>query len=508
MPCEYWLSADKRTRQYFIKQPSLGWDDTTGGQTWTFSGDSSRFIWVCDVFSEAAGLLGDDYNADTGYWHYGTHRYPNLNSSDYYTCRGMNAKRLKNDRAIDIGIAELHSNNDDVPQNLYDASAQGIQETTDPNAPKKVIYDENGWTIDPSQEQGSSSTPIIPDTTYEWENNGWTGWYEKNEIVKCVADDRWYKRTWAPAKYSPSARFVGAQPYWSVEKRQRFPNPSPFLCERPAGMDYSTSTSGALPEEDMPTSNWCTSRPYDNDDDNRRHLLHWQYALYFNLARSYPQEAVADQRTLRKRFFMYSTGGSTAVATYAVQCNDPDNPNIDERYVAPHESGSPYSAADYIDQVPADWETTMEEWMESEDNQMPTIDDEDAVFDEWISKLGSSYFFKYEDRQGYWVGEEGYETEILPSQIRSGGKYAIIDEYGTETIRPLPPPTIQSVILWQRAVQLPDIPVLHGILIRVDGTHRRRRVETRSQWRYAKAQLDAIRQYGHRIDIPECRAAQ
>lgn len=441
MPCEYWLDADKRTRQHHIKQPSVGWDDTTGGQTWTFSGDSSRFIWVRDEFSETAEILDGDYNIDTGgMYYYGTHRYPNLNSAEYYTCRGMNAKRLKDDHSIDIGTGTPHSDNDKVPQNLYDTSVQGIQEATSPDAPKKVVYDENGWSIDSSPSQDDADPSIIPDTTYQWENDGWTGWYEKNEVVKCVADNRWYKRTWTPIRYAPAARFAGAQPYWSVLKRQGFPNPSPFLCERPTGLEYSTHSSGALPEETTPTSNWCTSRPYDNDDDNRRHLLHWQYALYFNLARVYPQETVEDQRTLRRRFFMYASGND-AVAFYVVQCTDPANPDIDGRYAIPHEQeGSSRTASDYIDQVPADWETTMEEWMESEDNQNPTIDDENAVFDEWLAKLGSQYFFKYEDREGYWVSDGYYETEILPSQIRSGGKYATIDEYGTETIHALPQP--------------------------------------------------------------------
>lgn len=443
MPCEYWLDADKRSRQYFIKQPSLGWEDTSGGQVWTFSGDRSRFIWVCDMFSETRELLGDDYNVDAGLGSYiGTRRYPNLLSSYNHTCFGMNAKRLKDDLSIDIGTGTPHSDNNRVPQSLYNTTitpddVQDDVETLD--EPKKVVYSETGWTIDQSGNQDSSSPPPVPNNTYQWENDGWTGWYEKNELVKCVVDERWYKRTWSPTRYSPTARFTGAHPYWTVEKRQNFPNPSPFLCNRPDGLEYSSSSSGELPEENVPTANWCTSRPYDNDEANRNHLLHWQYALYFNLARTYPREGVADQRTLRRHFFMYSSGNG--VTFTSVQCNDPDNPDIDARYISPHEQeDANYSALDYIDHVPADWETAMEEWMESEDNQNPTIDDEDAIFDDWISRLGQAFFFPYEDKESYWVGEAHEETEILPTQIRAGGKYATTDGEGNEILLPLPQP--------------------------------------------------------------------
>lgn len=425
MPCEYWLDEEMKTRQYFIKRGWAGFaeagKDTAGGQTWTFSGDSSKFIWVQNAFAEAEGLLGDDYEPDTGgQYYYVNKRLPNLHGSRHYTCAGMNAKRLKDT------IPSTPSGNRDnakVPHEKYSFLSSGNTSGGQPSGATVTVptYSENG--IDTNEQtESSSGQPEEPLKTLQWETDGWTGWYDKDEIIHCSVDDEWYIRSWSPMRYSTTSRFAGQQPYWSLQKRQAFPNPSPWLCDSSEGTQrYSKDTidehhPSVLPESlaGVAESHWCTdTRAYDNDEDTRIHLLHWEYALYFGLARVYPATMPDNPKKLRKHLFIYSTGNVNPL--YKLQFIV-ENANEDGEYVAPHEQeayGYLLKGENLVDEVPADWETLMEEYADENDGYPADIETEDSLFSEWISSLGSGYFMRFEDRDIRWYNRGGTQLEII-----------------------------------------------------------------------------------------------
>lgn len=428
MPCEYWLDEEMKTRQYFIKKEWADFaeagEDTAGGQTWTFSGDNSKFIWVQNTFAEAEKLLGDDYEPDAeGKQYYINNRLPNLHGSRYYTCAGMNAKRLKDT------IPSTPSGNRDntrIPHEKYSFLSSNDSSGGSPAGATVTVptYSENG--IDTNEQTGSPpAQPEKPLKTLQWEIGGWTGWYDKDEIIHCPVDDEWYIRSWSPMRYSTTSRFEGQQPYWSLQKRQNFPNPSPWLCDSPEGTQrYSKDTideqhRSVLPESlaGVAESHWCTdTRAYDNDEDTRIHLLHWEYALYFGLARVYPSTMPDNRKKLRKHLFIYSTGNVNPL--YKLQFIV-ENANDDGEYVAPHEQdahGYLVNGENLVDEVPADWETLMEEYADENEGHPTDIETENSLFSEWISSLGSGYFMRFEDRDIRWYnrgGHNGTQLEIV-----------------------------------------------------------------------------------------------
>ena len=427
MPCEYWLDAEKRTRQYFIKKNwGKGWEDTTGGQTWTFAGDETHFVWVNDTFDEAERLLGDDYDdewKDATYtiWHsYNerydcTHRLPNfteLSSNAVYFFNGMNAKRLKNDLSSLIE-GRSHSDNSSIVHNDYQDEAQDKSDHKDTSKHTGTFTD-MGWVEDSS----SSSEPLESIETIKWEPNGWTGWYEKGELVKSTVDEKWYRREWSPMGYTESARFGGDQPFWSMEKRQSFPNPPPHLC---------------TPCSDTESTGMFPNAKYDNDEANRIHNLHIEYAMYFNLSRIYPYPSPDEPAMLRRHFFVYVNHGSTKETDKAifvpVYFDGASYPPPHEQ----HENESQYDKDDLIDEMPADFDTLIEEY-EEEFGTIDDIDTESEIFSEWLSTLGSNYFMRYEDRRIYWHNDNWNTVEITESMRRNN-----MYEYNG-TLYPLPTP--------------------------------------------------------------------
>ena len=437
MPCEYWIDADKRTRQYFIKRKWTPTTDTNGGETWTASEDKYHFVWVPCVFADAEQLVVD-YNVDGSYGSLPVHRLPNLYSAQNYVCNGMNAKRLKNDRSNEDGS----SRNDVVLQNDYQDSAQ-VKSAGDASKPHQVIYTADGIEILPNEEGDITPHAL---NKYKWEDGGWTGWYESDETVKCSVDEKWYKRTWKPINYKPESRL------WNREKRQRFPNPSPWLCDtnepRYSSEPVTEHNPSKLHGLSGVRSHWCTTKVYDNDEANRIHLLHWEYALYFNLTRQYPQNFNGDEATLRRHFFMYatpSTNPSDNVYFRNTRISSgkytPPTPYQSEgnTYVEGHvvTGGEPFG------ETAADIETLMEEYM-VENGAITDIETENAVFADWLSTLGSSYFMCFEDRDIMWNYLDEYHTEkreITQADIRDGNMYVSrVDYGGNEILAPLPDP--------------------------------------------------------------------
>ena len=464
MPCEYWLDEEMKTRQYFIKREWADFaeagKDTAGGQTWTFSGDNSKFIWVQNTFSEAQGLLGDDYEPDTGgQYYYVNRRLPNLHSSSYYTCAGMNAKRLKDT------IPSTPSGNRDntkIPHEKYSFLSSNDQSEGQTTGATVTVptYSENG--VDTNERTESSpEQPEKPLKTLQWETDGWTGWYDKDEIIHCSIDDEWYIRSWSPMRYSTESRFGGQQPYWSQQKRQSFPNPSPWLCDSSEGTQrYSTDTIDAQHQSVLPESlagvaesHWCTdTRAYDNDEDTRIHLLHWEYALYFGLARVYPERLPDNPKTLRRHFFIYSTDSVNQL--YKLQFIV-ENADGNGEYVAPHDRGSDWyvfaKEENLVNEIPADWETLMEEYADENGGYPTDIETENSLFSEWISALGSGYFMRFEDRDIRWYSSGGYyDTQLeIVDYRRNDHEDGTFDytiwvetgsDYTTYTVSSLPSP--------------------------------------------------------------------
>jgi hypothetical protein len=203
-----------------------------------------------------------------------------------------------------------------------------------------------------------------------------------------------------------------------LQKRQNFPNPSPWLCDSSESTQrYSKDTIDAQHQSILPESlggvaesHWCTdTRAYDNDEDTRIHLLHWEYAMYFGLARVYPERLPDNPKTLRKHFFIYSTGSVNPL--YKLQFSV-RNADVDGEYTAPHDQNTGLDTIakeeNLVDEIPADWETLMEEYAD-ENNGYPTdIETENDLFSEWISTLGSGYFMRFEDRDIRWYNSGGY----------------------------------------------------------------------------------------------------
>lgn len=433
MPCEYWLDEEMKSRQYFIKKEWNGFAqagvDTNGDQTWVFSGDNSKFIWVQDLFEEARALLEDDYEDDSSN---PTHRLPNIHNAWRYSCQGMNAKRLKDTYPVsskpsDIGSDAHPLDNSKVPHETFFATSTDIPFTDDEQDDTVVVTPTYGDDdIDVEEQGGSSPAPTEAIKTLAWEGGFWTGWYEKDEIIRCSVDEEWYQRTWCPMRYSIESRFEGANPYWSASKRKAFPNPSPWLCDSADGTPrYSTKPRDADNPTVLPESmsgapaHWCTSTTaYDNDEDTRLHLLHWEYALYFGLHRVYPTTSPSHPNQLRRHFFLYSTGGinPTQNTSFILVSADENG-----EYTAPHElnesggmhEGIPASAtrASFIDEIAADIETLMEEYKDENGEYPTSIETENSLFQSWIASLGS-YFMKYQDRDIRW-----YRNGYQPAEI-------------------------------------------------------------------------------------------
>jgi hypothetical protein len=442
MPCEYWLDKEMRTRQYFIKQKWTPTTDTNGGQTWTFDGDKTHFKWVPNLFSDAQKMLKDEYTEDRGSNYFPIRRLPNIYNEENYNCRGMNAKRLKSD-----GRGGEPSN-DIVPQDKYQVSAQTKQRQPDPTAPRHVTYTETDITIEPLEEATEIQPHVNEVKHLEWEYGGWTGWYEKNEMVKCVTDGKWYRRAWSPINYTKDS------PLWNRTKRQQFPNPSPWLCDN-ANNPYSQEMKGRLKALQHVKSTWCTNMVYDNDEANRIHLLHWEYALYFNLTRQYPRDfnfAEDDGASLRRHFFLFSTPSTNPVNNVLfvkVKISDgtytppiPTN-GYDDGDTNYYINGQQVLDKIPFGEIPADIETLMEEYAE-QNGAITSIETENAVFENWLSSLGSAFFMLYEDRDIRWhyLNESHTQKrEITQADIRNGNMYvANVTHDGTEVLAPLPEP--------------------------------------------------------------------
>ena len=462
MPVEYWLDEEMKTRQYFIKK---GWDgfaedgkDTDGNQTWAFSKADSKFTWVQGLFSDAREILGSDYEADSGSLGYKPyHRLPMLQEAQQpdRTLAGMNAKRLKDTVPSSKGQGGMLDNGIVRHEKYSVVPTDTASDSDDTIKPVTPIYTETDVII-PTETESSSSSPEVT-RTLQWEQGGWTGWYEHDEVVRCATDGEWYVRSWKPMRYSAAAAFSGTQPYWTVAKRQAFPNPSPWLCDGKDGAERYSSEPvddqhpSALPES-FPYAqheHWCTSMPYDNDEANRIHLLHWEYAMYFGLVRVYPMRAPEDPKTMRRRFFMYSDDNdmnpTSHIKFHGV------NRGEDGEYPAPHlEERDPFDPSgrqewmteeSLVGELAADIETLMEEYIE-ENGGIEDIETENAIFSEWISGLGSPYFMRYEDRDIQWHRINQYRRrEITQAEIRDNNMYvSSVDQDGTEVLSPLPQP--------------------------------------------------------------------
>ena len=258
LPVEYWLDEERRTRQHYLKMAAEG-VDTKGGQTWTFAGDKSHFIWIYDSFSEARALLGDLYEMPDGsrpsddedgenndepfpvvqmdgndYYTIGAPTYPEtyynhrvpllygLNDIDgvHHVINGFNAKRLRTDQH-EYSINEIpgsdattpvqnhwYGDNSKVVPSPYDedANISALRESDLAAAEERAQqgsghYEEDGWHEDPPEsvqdlpERGESSNAV------HWERRQWTGWFEEGETVMSALDGKWYRRVWKPARY-------------------------------------------------------------------------------------------------------------------------------------------------------------------------------------------------------------------------------------------------------------------------------------------------------------------
>lgn len=483
MPCEYWLDEDKKTRQYYLKQNDC--DDTTGGGTWTFKGDNSHFIWVEDKLEEAKECIDEwelgsgQFNSDDFLWGYKqqywgyNHRKRNVNNSECnmtydsyywsYCYNFQNAKCTKTDKFIYDVKSGWHGNNDKV---LHDELI--IDENNDNNkieheGEKEQInngyYDQFGW--HPLEESSSSGEEIEYIPEIRWDNEkGWDGWYEFGEIIKCAKDRKWYKRTWKPTNYNLSDPYElqtrSNAPHWFYKKRQAFPNPPPWLCDDPykqieqeeqEEINYFSSSSEI---EDKHFA--IRDNVFDNAQDNRIHMLHYQYCHYYNLIRYYNNHR--EGKTLNYNYieFLYEYQIPGEGDNFETRC-------LTNLYKPYEEKGY------YRKDIPLVWEAAIDKYIE-DNGEITSIAEQNIIFNNFISNLPDDKFEVYEvygdyiyDKddsstinfrwysplyyQDYNIFLNEYGNQIPQSSINADGTYNITQGYGDEqTIikKPLPAP--------------------------------------------------------------------
>lgn len=407
MPCEYWLDENRRRRQYYLKQSAEG-VETSGGGTWTFGGDSSKFHWVFDTFADAERTLGALY--EPGGWviskyGYEQHRMEALMpSNEYYVFAGMNAKRLRTDHFLNIKDVKrigdswtqiagesdsmteaqrkwIGDNSNLVPSQYDEAGyAEHYAEVTNAIEKEPVgEYTDYGWVE--SETQPSDMKPSdIPESAnaIHWEKRRWSGWYEKGEMIK-GPDGKWYRRDWAPYGYQPGGDMGESeewpvQPFWSRQKRQHFPNPSPWLCD-----GSKTDPAAMLSRFPYPVpEHFATSCPYKNADDNRRHLLHWEYAQYFSLVWKY-----------------------TDTGAHYTSIND--DVVVPETAIA--------------------WEEFLDTYNSDNGRYPETIEEEDSVFSQWIATVAEECMLPYQDKYVYY--DENLDP-IQPERIEYNNRRYIV----------------------------------------------------------------------------------
>lgn len=453
MPCEYWLDEDMRIRQYYLKTKAEG-VETSGGQTWTLGSDQLKFSWAFDTFADTRETLTQKYEphgwspeGTTSSILYVQHRFPIPyipQTGDGYYCKGMNAKRIRTDKfkKISYGFQENPvwvGDNSKVVPGTYDEDAYAAdvnsRDYTDPTHPKGT-YDENGW-----HEAEPEPTPVWTESenAVHWDKYSWAGWYEQGEIVQCPFDRKWYRREWAPAFYSPDGTLYDDkdehpdQPFWSRMKRQEFPNPSPWLCDNSAN---ATDPAVILSNHPYPHKSHFSNQCQDGwtAADNRRHLLHFEYAVYYELNRKYHLESGNDD-TSRDHVWVYvippeqSETGSWETKTFYNDIAD------DEQYA----QYAPYFQKTYA----RTWEACLDDYKDENGHYPQSIAAENAIFDTWLSNVYQDELAKFADKYVYYDEDMNEIPENTIDIIN--GRYRIEsmapeDEDSKPTYKPLPSP--------------------------------------------------------------------
>ena len=253
--------------------------------------------------------------------------------------------------------------------NPYDETGYAEQYASMTNAMEKEptgVYTDEGWVETETEPMKPSDIPESANAVH-WEKRRWSGWYEKGEMIK-GPDGRWYRRDWAPYGYQPGgdlgeSEHEPVQPFWSRQKRQYFPNPSPWLCD-----GSETDPSAMLSRLPYPVpEHFATSCPYGNAADNRRHLLHWEYAQYFSLVWKYTDTGAH-----------YTSIGDDMI--------------VPETAIA--------------------WEEFLERYKTDNRRYPETIEEEDAVFSQWIAIVAEECMLPYQDKYVYY----DENLDIIPTE--------------------------------------------------------------------------------------------
>lgn len=204
MPIEYWKEKSKHTRDYFIKD---GEEDTTGGQTWTFSSKDQIFNYIYETH-----YVIDSWSVYD--WSYSIGRFrdiyaPTRNRHQRFFF-GTNAKRLKQDYDNAM-INPVKGEEEDYwkgwqSQNWsgwFEYSGKSITANT-LNPREHIMY------CDP---EASHSKGTLGRYYSETDN--------KKKIPHKAA---YYKRIYKPFGYE-----IENLSKWTAKIRQHFPSPPPYL---------------------------------------------------------------------------------------------------------------------------------------------------------------------------------------------------------------------------------------------------------------------------------------
>lgn len=207
MPIEYWKEKSKHTRDYFIKSGEES--ETSGGQTWTFACKDQIFQWIYDTH-----FINDTWSDYYTSFSIGRGRdlYSATRNNHYKYFYGTNAKRLKQD----LDNALLNKLKDEEKDEEWNGwQARGWTGWFE--------YSGNTIISDKTKNPRENILYCDPNQSHSW---GTMGRYytEKDPEKKNKYKANYYKRIYKPTGYE-----INNQSLWTVNLRQHFPAPPPYL---------------------------------------------------------------------------------------------------------------------------------------------------------------------------------------------------------------------------------------------------------------------------------------
>ena len=223
MPIEYWKDAFHTKRDYYVKDGDK--EETSGKQTWSYDAGDIIFKWVTDTH-----YAYDQYSSWYSSWGYYRMRnnvvYRPPTSNYYYSQVGHNAKRLKQhtpkNESYEIPTKQTIKYN----EVLYPIRG----EDTDQYSGFEVDgwygwFEYSGQTFINENTEMPQKHIVFCDPNDSFSQSSYGRYYtEKDETKKIPHIATYYKRRYKPLGYE-----IDNFDHWTVNLRQYFPCPPPYL---------------------------------------------------------------------------------------------------------------------------------------------------------------------------------------------------------------------------------------------------------------------------------------